>query len=69
LQQRDIDGVQMGQGARSAPRQQHSERGAAAGKRHAFGEHLPDEAPMSRAQGSADGNFFLPLRRPRQQQI
>ncbi len=49
--------------------EQHAQRRAAAGKRHALREHLADQPPLSRAQRRADGDFLLSRRGPRQQQV
>ena len=67
--QRDRKGVQMGQGTRSADRENERKNSAAAGEHDAFGQHLPNQTTTPCSQRGSDGNLLLTYRRPREQQI
>ena len=68
-EKRDTYRLQTRQNVRSRGGQHHAQYRPTARERHAFGQHLADEASPSRPQRGADGNLLLPRRGPRQQQV
>ena len=69
LQQRDADGVQVGQSARPRQRQHNAQNRAVAGEDHAFGQHLANQTRPSCTERRANRNLLLTRGSPRQQQV
>ncbi len=58
-EERNADGVEVGEQARASEGEKQAERGAEKREHEAFGKHLANEAGFAGAKSGADGDFFL----------